>query len=227
MKKHLPWKICAMLLALPISVWAQPSTNNANDNTNYNSNYTNPNYNNPNTTTSANPNSPANGAGQDWWNSRNAGSWGPHKGSDEITISGSGTSNRQLNNSLGGADLSLGNYFTDTTELVLRQTVDYSNPSPGGQEWDGSTKVALDQHVLASGPLRPFVGANFGGIYGQRVRDTWAAGLEGGAKFYTMPQTFLFAELEYDWFFRHAEHALGSKFNDGEWNWSLGIGFNL
>ncbi|MDE3084397.1 MAG: hypothetical protein KGJ37_04140 [Verrucomicrobiota bacterium] len=168
----------------------------------------------------------------DYWSGSDQ--WGPHKGSNEITLGASGTSNRRMDNSAGGANLSLGNFFTDTTEIVLRQSVDYTNPDVGGQQWDGSTRVALDQHFPLRGTghmwsaVLPFVGANFGGAYGDKIRDTWDAGLEGGAKFYTAPRTFVFAEAEYDWFFRHANSALNTnKFKDGEWNWGVGLGFNF
>ncbi len=157
-------------------------------------------------------------------------SFGPQQGSREFTLSGSGTSNKQLSDSLGGATLSLGQFVTPSTELLLRQTVDYANPSTRGvgQTWNGSTKIALDEHLLAAGRLRPFVGVNLGYIYGHRVNDTWGAGLEAGLKYYVLPRTFLFAEAEYDWFFRHI-HNIGNsnKFNDGQFNWSLGVGFNF
>ncbi|HZP59751.1 MAG TPA: hypothetical protein VFB27_05455 [Opitutaceae bacterium] len=204
MKNYILCLLGAAALTLPAV--AQPNnTYNANNNENNNVNYNN------------NSNS---------WNSP-PDQRGPHKGSSEFTLGGNGSSDKRMSNSLGGISFSLGSYFTDTTEVLLRQSVDYSNPSGARQAWDGSTKLALDQHVLANGAWRPFVGANFGGIYGKRVHDTWAAGLEAGLKYYTLPRTFIFADVEYDWFFRHAAHALGSKFNDGEWNWNLGLGFNL
>lgn len=202
MKHNILWTACIFLTAAPLAVWAQPANN-----TNYNNNNN------------------SNAGGSTYW--ENARTWGPHKGSREVTLGGSGTSNRRLNDSLGGASLSLGSYYSDTLEILLRQTVDYTNPSPGGQAWDGSTKLALDQHILPFGSVRPFVGVNLGGIYGKRVRDTWAAGLEGGAKIYTLSTTFIYADAEYDWFFRHAPHALGSKFNDGQWNWNVGLGYDF
>jgi hypothetical protein len=155
--------------------------------------------------------------------------WGPHRGSEEFTLSGSGTADKRWNNGVGGAGLSFGSYFTDSGELLLRQSVGYSKPGPsGGNAWSGSTRIAFDQHLLGTGPLRPYVGANVGGIYGQTVRDTWAAGLETGLKYYVMPRTFLFAGIEYDWFFRHAHGLIGKqKFRDGEWNYGLGTGFNF
>ncbi|HWA86106.1 MAG TPA: hypothetical protein VG710_07795, partial [Opitutus sp.] len=128
-------------------------------------------------------------------------------------------------NSFGGAAVSYGQYLNSGTEVVLRQTVDYSNPPVGGAQWNGSTKVALDQN-FSDTKLRPFVGVNFGGIYGESVRDTWAAGLEGGAKYYVKPQTFVGATIEYGWLFERA-HSIDDRFKDGAWNWSVGMGFDF
>ena len=197
----------AVLLAVavfPLAVAAQPeSTNNSNSN-------------------------PTNMNGSNNWRPDDDNQWGPHEGTTEFTFSGSGTSDKQMNNSIGGANLSIGYYFANATELSLRQEVDYAHPVGTSAQWDGSTKLALDQDFLANSRLRPFIGVNIGGIYGQRVRDTGAAGLEGGAKFYVMRKTFIVIEPEYDWFFRNAHGVVGkTKFNDGEWNWGVGVGFDL
>jgi hypothetical protein len=157
-------------------------------------------------------------------------SYGPHQGSQEFSLSGSGASNKQLNDSLGGAAFSYGDFIFDSTEVLIRQTFAYTNPAtPGvGSRWNGTTKLALDQLLCGPGRLRPFVGANLGYIYGQTVNHTWAAGLEAGLRYYVLPRTFLFAETEYDWFFRHI-HNIGNSnhFNQGQVNWSLGMGFNF
>jgi hypothetical protein len=186
-----------LLAALPLAVVAQPESTNNEGNTSY-------------------------------WHPNDGSQWGPHQGTTEITLSGSGSSNKQMSNSLGGANLSFGYYFANTTELSLRQEVDYTHPQGISAQWDGSTKVALDQDFLANSRIRPFIGANIGGIYGRRVRDTWAAGLEGGVKFYVLRTTFIVLEPEYDWFFRRAHGLVGeTKFNEGEWNWGVGVGFDL
>ncbi|ACB77789.1 outer membrane beta-barrel protein [Opitutus terrae] len=155
-----------------------------------------------------------------------ADSFDRHKGDREFSIGGSGATNKDFDDSFGGVSFSYGSYLTDTLALVVRQSVNYSNPSTGGTQWNGSTKLALDQHVLANGPWRPFVGANFGRIYGDSVRDTWAAGLEAGVKYYVMPRTFIVAAAEYGWLFQHSR-SVEDRFDDGQWNWSLGVGFNF
>jgi hypothetical protein len=73
---------------------------------------------------------------------------------------------------------------------------------------------------------RPFVGANFGGFYGDGVDDTFAAGLEVGVKYYVLPKTFILGSLEYQWLFESAGGA-DDSFDDGQFIYGLGIGFNF
>lgn len=159
-------------------------------------------------------------------NYRAASLYGAQKGDWEFTLGGSGSSNRDFDNSGGGVNASLGYYFTDTTEISIRQTVNYSNPSGGGgAEYDGATFVALDQH-FGTGRFRPFVGLNIGRFYGENTNETWAAGIEAGAKFYVQPKTFLFALVDYAWVFEDSNTAT-DNFDDGAFLWTVGIGFNF
>lgn len=147
-------------------------------------------------------------------------------GEHEFTLGGNGASSRSFDDSLGGVNFSYGWYTTPTQLLTLRQSINYSNPSTSGQSWSGSTRLAFDQHLTARGPLRPFVGVIVGGVYGEGVRDTFTAGLEAGAKYYVQPRTFIYAMVEYGWFFRHARN-LDDRFDDGQFTWGVGVGFNF
>lgn len=147
-------------------------------------------------------------------------------GEREFTLGGAGATNTDFNDSFGGVNFSYGWYTSETQEWVLRQSINYSNPSNGGQAWNGATKIAFDQHLAARGPLRPFVGVNIGGVYGDRVHDTFAAGLELGGKYYVQQRTFVYALVEYGWFFDRGED-LDDTFSDGQFNWSIGVGFNF
>ena len=147
-------------------------------------------------------------------------------GEKEFTLGGSGVSNRDFDDSAGGVNFSYGWYVTETQLLSVRQSINYSNPNNAGQSWNGSTRVAFDQHFAAHGALRPFVGVNAGGVYGDAVRDTFAAGLEAGAKYYVQPRTFIYAIVEYGWFFRRARN-LDDRFDDGQFTWGVGVGFNF
>ncbi len=147
-------------------------------------------------------------------------------GEHEFTLGGSGASNKDFDESFGGVNFSYGWYTSPTQAWVVRQSINYANPSSGGQSWNGATRLAFDQHLAAHGAIRPFVGVNVGGVYGDRVRDTFAAGLEAGAKFYVQSRTFVYAMAEYGWFFRHARNV-DDTFSDGQFNWGVGIGFNF
>ena len=151
--------------------------------------------------------------------------FGAVKGDWEFTLGGSGGSNKDFDDSLGGLNLSLGYYLTDGLELTVRQSANYSNGSGGGAEYDGSTFVALDYN-FGTGRLRPFVGVNFGRLYGDNTNETWAAGVEGGLKFYVQPKTFLFVLANYAWTFEDADNVTDA-FDDGAVLWSAGVGFNF
>jgi len=147
-------------------------------------------------------------------------------GEREITLGGSGASNQEFDDSFGGVNFSYGWYTTSTALWSIRQSINYSNPSIGGTRFNGSTRVAFDMHLAERGPVRPFVGVNVGGVYGDNVRDTFAAGLEAGAKFYVQSRTFVYALVEYGWFFRNARNV-DDTFRDGQFTWSVGVGFNF
>ena len=152
--------------------------------------------------------------------------FGARSGDWEFTLGGGGSSNQDMDNSLGGVNFSIGHFLSDTFELSVRQSVNYSNGSGGGgADYDGSTFVAADQH-FGTGRLRPFVGLNVGYLYGDTTHNTFAAGIEGGLKFYVQPKTFLFALANYAWTFDHASDA-DENFGDGAFLWTLGVGFNF
>ena len=149
-----------------------------------------------------------------------------HAGDGEITIAGSGATNTDFDDSFGGLNLSFGKYTSETTLWALRQTINYSNPSDGGTSWSGSTRLAFDWHLASRGKMRPFLGVNLGGVYGDRVRDTWAAGLEGGAKVYVQHKTFVFGMVEYGWYFRQG-NDIDDAFDNGQFTYSVGVGYNF
>ena len=153
------------------------------------------------------------------------GVYGAHQGDWELTLGGSGNNDKDFGMGSGSIDGSLGYYLTDGWELSLRQGVIFADTGEGADYWNGTTRGALDYH-FDLGRLRPFVGANFGGFYGDTIVDTWAAGLEAGLKYYVKPQTFIFAMGEYQWLFEDSENA-DDNFEDGRFLYSLGIGFNF
>jgi len=145
--------------------------------------------------------------------------FGPQAGQNEFTLGGNGSSNKSFNHGLGGVGLSLGNFLNADTEVLVRQTIDY------GSKTSLSTLLAVDQHFM-TGPFRPFAGVNLGYVYGSAVRDTFAAGLEAGAKYYVMPKTFVFGMLDYSFLFR-SNNQIHDRFDHGEFLMNVGIGFNF
>jgi hypothetical protein len=150
----------------------------------------------------------------------------PIQGVRELTFGGNGGSNRRLDDSFGGFSASYGMFFNNEWQGVVRQTLNYRNPSAGGTTWNGSTRLAADYHVTTMGMTMPFFGASFGRIYGSSLRDTWSAGLEAGAKHYLQRKVFVFGMAEYNWLFRRAREV-ERNFGSGQIIFSTGIGFNF
>lgn len=148
-------------------------------------------------------------------------------GMQEFTIGGGGVANKKIDNSLGGLSFSIGRYNSTTFETVIRQTINYFNPSlPGvNSVWNGSTRLAFDQH-FGIGRVRPFLGVNVGGVYGEGVSDAWAAGLEGGIKIAVQPRTFIFLQGDYAWLSNNVRN-IDDSFGSGQFSWNVGVGFTF
>ena len=150
--------------------------------------------------------------------------YGPKAGDWEVTLGGSGSNDKDFKTGGFGANFSIGYFLNEHVELAIRQGFNYSDLNDDSA-WNGSTRGAIDYHFDLN-RWRPFIGANFGGFYGEQVTDSWAAGLEAGFKFYVKPETFLFAMGEYQWLFRDSD-GIDDQFDDGRFVYSLGIGFNF
>jgi hypothetical protein len=152
---------------------------------------------------------------------RPAGVFGPVAGDLEVTFGASGVSDRKVKNTAFAVGGSLGYFLTDEFEIALRQNINVADI--GETVVNAATRVALDYHFNLQ-RLRPFVGVNIGGVYGDGVRDTGAMGFEGGLKYFVHERTFLYGMAEYQWLFRSASGA-GDNFRHGQFLYSLGIGF--
>lgn len=86
-------------------------------------------------------------------------------------------------------------------------------------------RLALDQE-LSSGAFRPFVGVALGRIYGETSRENWSAGVAGGARYFVQPDTYVHASLDYGWMFSPAR-SFNDRLADGQWTWSMGVGFRF
>jgi len=149
--------------------------------------------------------------------------FGPEAKDWELTLGGGGSNDRNFNSGSFALNASLGYYFTKAAELSVRQGVSFSDF--GDSVWNGSTRLAFDYNFDLN-RFRPYLGVNFGGIYGDSVRNTFASGLEAGLKYYVLPKTFLFGSVEYEWLFRSGRH-IDNRFKDGEFIYGVGIGFNF
>jgi len=149
------------------------------------------------------------------------------EGDKEVTLSGSGANGNDFDGVVAGANGSIGYFMTDNLELSLRQSLQYTDigNAGGGSALNGSTRVALDFHFDLEA-LQPFVGGNFGYVYGDAVNDTFEAAPEGGVKWFVNSTTFIFAMVEYQFFFDSADNA-DNAFQDGQFVYTLGIGFRF
>ena len=146
------------------------------------------------------------------------------EGDKEITISGTAANGPDFDGVVIGANGSIGYFMTDNLELSLRQTLTYTDIGVDSS-LNGSTRIALDFHFDLEA-FQPFVGGNFGYVYGDAVNDTFEAAPEAGAKWFVNSTTFIFAMAEYQFFFDKASSASGA-FDDGQFVYTLGVGFRF
>ena len=147
------------------------------------------------------------------------------EGDKAFTLSGTGASDKDFNTNTFGTTAELGWFLSDAFELGLRQSVNVLALDNADDHWSGATRGFADYH-FGQGSVVPYLGANVGGIYGEDVKDTGAAGLEGGLKFYVKEKTFIALQVEYDFLFDNS-NDIDNQFDDGAYFYTLGIGFNF
>jgi hypothetical protein len=147
------------------------------------------------------------------------------QGDLELTLGGNALGGKDFDGFSAGVNASLGYFATDQFEIGVRQSINYTDvgtaPNAGGQ-LSGSTRVFGDFH-FDLGQWQPYIGANIGYVYGDATADTWEAAPEGGVKYFLNSTTFVFAQVEYQFFFDEAD-AVDDAFGDGQFVYSLGIG---
>jgi len=139
----------------------------------------------------------------------------PARGDLEFSLAGTGTSTDDFDNNSLGFDGELGTYISDGIELAVRQAFSWFDPNVGDSNWYASTRVAADWHFGTD--LRPFVGANVGGMYGD-VDDAMFWAPEAGIKWYALETTFIFGRAEYQIPF--------DSDKDESFIYTFGVGFN-
>jgi hypothetical protein len=143
------------------------------------------------------------------------------QGDWELLLNASGASESDFDNTIFSIAGDLGYFFSPNIEGAIRQGVSFADTEIGGSSLNASTRGALDYH-FDLGRWWPFVGANFGYIYGEDVDETWAAGLEGGVKYFVNETTFILGRVEYQWFLDDNDNE---GFDNGQWVYVVGIGF--
>ncbi|HEV7300857.1 MAG TPA: hypothetical protein VGN72_15935 [Tepidisphaeraceae bacterium] len=145
----------------------------------------------------------------------------------EFTLAGNGSSDNDVETGSFNGEASLGIFLGPSFELGVRQTVGYSDVG-AGTNVNASTRGFLD-YQLNLGRFAPFIGVNFGYVYGDTVSDTFAAGPEAGVKFYLgeTNDVFVFGRVEYQYFFDEDEELDEIFDGDGQLLYTLGIGIRL
>lgn len=149
----------------------------------------------------------------------------PEVGDKSFTISGTGASDKHFDGNSFGVTGQLGYYQTENFEYGVRQSFNGLVGDEVDNAWSGATRLFADYHFGCC-KMRPFVGANLGGIYGESVNDTGAAGLELGAKYWVLEKTFINVAAEYQWLFSGSS-GIDDNFDDGAIYYTLGVGFNF
>jgi hypothetical protein len=154
--------------------------------------------------------------------------WGPAGGEREFSLSGTGSSDKDFDNSSFGISADLGWFTSDKSVWGVRQSINFADiqgEDLSNDFWNGSTRGYYDYHFL-DGNWRPFIGANLGFIYGDGVKDSGFAGPELGVKYYVLKNTFILARAEYQFFFTDSNSA-SDNWEDGAFAYVFGMGYNF
>lgn len=149
----------------------------------------------------------------------------PMQGDREFSVSGAGSSDKDFDDSAFAMELTFGQYLSSNSLIGVRQSATVTDSDGTDSNWNGSTRAFYDYH-FGQQKLRPYLGANFGYIYGDSVEETFIAGPEAGLKYYVLPSTFIVAQVEYQFMFEDSDDA-DDRFDDGAFAYSIGIGFNF
>lgn len=146
-------------------------------------------------------------------------------GDREVTISGQGQSDKDLDNNAFSMTASYGKYMSDQGQVGIRQSLSVSDREGDSADFDGATVGFYDYH-FGGGDLRPFLGANLGYNYGDRTEETFSAGPEAGLKYYVLDKTFVQGMVQYQFLFDSGSDV-DDNYDDGILYYSVGMGFNF
>jgi hypothetical protein len=149
----------------------------------------------------------------------------PQQGTQEITLGGAGSSDKDFDETILSIAGSWGTYVSPRSQWGIRQTISARDSEGESTRFDGATRIFYDYH-FGGDKARPFVGLSVGGIYGKGVDDTFTGGPEVGLKYYVLNNTFILGLVEYQFLFDSASDV-DDRFDDGAFFYSLGIGYNF
>lgn len=140
---------------------------------------------------------------------------GFEKGDWALTLTGSGVSTNDLDDSAFTLNVAPSYFLTDEFELGVRQSLSYNDG------FTGATAVFADFNVkLENRKFVPYVGVNLGYTYGEGLEDTWVVGPEAGLKYFVNDTTYLYGRVSY-------EFDIQESFDEGGFVYGVGIGFSL
>jgi hypothetical protein len=150
-------------------------------------------------------------------------------------LAGAGDSGNRFNGLSASVEGSVGYFFNDNLELGVRQNLNFSDI---GRPVNliASTRLAIDFHIPLGdqNQFLPFIGANIGYTYGKNIRDTGECAPEIGIKWFVGPDVFIDGTLEYQFFWKNGSNTnltngqtLGDAFKNGEFVYTIGIGFRF
>lgn len=143
---------------------------------------------------------------------------GPHAGNWETTLTGTGQSDDDFDDSTFGVTGSLGYYFTKNLIATFKQGLALNDNGDSTLVNGRSVMQGAYQFDLAK--WQPYVGMNVGYLYGAGVDDEAIFGPEVGIKYFVNESTFMFGNIGY-------EVPFDNCCNDGTVPYSVGIGFDF
>lgn len=145
------------------------------------------------------------------------------QGDKVLSLGGSGVSDDDFGENNFTVEGSFDYFFTDNLSGGIRQGLSFIDTAGGDNDWSGATRVALDYN-FDMGRWWPYLGGNFGYVYGDLIDDTFVAGPEAGVRYFVNETTFLLGAVEYEFFFDDSDDV-DSAFDDGRFIYTLAMGF--
>lgn len=143
---------------------------------------------------------------------------GPRAGNWEATLTGTGQSSDDFDDSNFGMTGSLGYYFTKNFVLTFKQGLNYDDV--GNSSLVNGRSIIQPAYQWDLKRWQPYLGLNVGAIYGAGVDDEAVFGPEGGVKYFVNESTFIFGSISY-------EMLVDECCSDGIIPYSVGIGFDF